>query len=60
MGIIPRSVYLMLVLMALVTTFMTTPLLRMLIRRTELEPFFEVSTFMQQTGSERRSLGGPA
>ncbi len=37
LGVVPDSVFSMLVLMALVTTFMTTPLLRRLIRGTELE-----------------------
>ena len=59
MGIIPGSVFFMLVLMAVVTTYMTSPLLRRLIRKTELEPFFEVSSFMQQARSGRRSSSGP-
>ncbi len=37
LGVVPDSVFSMLVLMALATTFMTTPLLRRLIRGTELE-----------------------
>jgi Kef-type K+ transport system membrane component KefB len=37
--VIPPSVYCMLVIMALVTTVMTTPILRQLGRGTELEPF---------------------
>ena len=37
MRVIPRSVYCMLVLMALITTFMTTPLMRRLASGTELE-----------------------
>jgi hypothetical protein len=53
MGVIPRSVFFMLVLMAVVTTYMTSPLLRRLIRKTELEPFFEVSSFMKRERSER-------
>lgn len=35
LGIIPKSVFFMLVMMALVTTYMTTPLLRRLLRHTE-------------------------
>jgi len=60
LGVIPRSVFFMLVFMAVVTTYMTSPLLRRLIRKTELEPLFEASSFMQQARSGRRSLGGPA
>jgi K+:H+ antiporter len=60
MGVIPGSVFFMLVLMAVVTTFMTSPLIRRLIRKTELEPFFEVSSFMKQARSGRRSSSGPA
>ena len=60
LGVIPRSVFFMLVFMAVVTTYMTSPLLRRLIRKTELEPLFEASSFMQQARSGRRSLSGPA
>ena len=38
LGVIPRSVFFMLVLMAVVTTYMTTPLLRSVARKTALEP----------------------
>ena len=38
LGVIPKSVYCMLVLMAIVTTIMTTPLVVRLGRGTELEP----------------------
>jgi Kef-type K+ transport system membrane component KefB len=51
-GVIPGSVFFMLVLMALVTTYMTSPLIRMLIPKTELEPFFEVSSFMKRRGAD--------
>jgi Kef-type K+ transport system membrane component KefB len=47
LGVIPKSVFFMLVLMAVVTTYMTSPILRRLIRGTELEPLFAVSPFMQ-------------
>lgn len=48
MGVIPPSVFFMLVLMAVVTTYMTSPLIRRLIRNTELEPEFLASSFMQR------------
>jgi Kef-type K+ transport system membrane component KefB len=40
LGVIPQSVFFMLVLMAVVTTYMTTPLLRRALRSTELEKVF--------------------
>ena len=46
LGIIPRSVFFMLVLMAVVTTYMTTPLVRYTIRNTELEDLVEQSPFV--------------
>jgi len=46
LGIIPRSVFCMLVLMAVVTTYMTTPLVRCAIRNTELEDLVEQSPFI--------------
>jgi predicted PurR-regulated permease PerM len=49
LGIIPRSVFFMLVVMAVVTTYMTSPILRRLIRRTDLEPYFRVSTFARES-----------
>jgi len=45
LGVIPKSVFCMLVLMALVTTVMTTPILLRLVRGTELEPWVEASIF---------------
>jgi hypothetical protein len=39
----------MLVFMAVVTTYMTAPILRRLIPQTELEPHFAVSPFAAQT-----------
>ncbi|MBI4903092.1 MAG: cation:proton antiporter [Acidobacteria bacterium] len=47
LGILPKSVFCMLVIMAVLTTYMTTPLLRRLIRSTELEPYYIKSQFMQ-------------
>jgi Kef-type K+ transport system membrane component KefB len=45
MGVIPKSMFFMLVLMAVVTTFMTTPLLRLALRTTELEGTFRPPAF---------------
>jgi len=41
LGVIPKSVFFMLVVMAVVTTYMTTPLLRLTLRHTELAPLFD-------------------
>jgi Kef-type K+ transport system membrane component KefB len=46
LGVIPKSVYCMLVLMALVTTFMTTPVVLWLMHGTELEPLILRSGFL--------------
>lgn len=46
LGVIPQSVYCMLVIMALVTTVMTTPILLRLMRGTELEPFIRGSALL--------------
>jgi K+:H+ antiporter len=54
MGVIPPSVFFMLVLMAVVTTYMTSPLLRRLIRKTELEPEFLASSFVRHERTTRR------
>jgi Kef-type K+ transport system membrane component KefB len=48
--VIPPSVFCMLVLMALVTTIMTTPILLRLMRGTELEPFILRSGFIPAEG----------
>lgn len=37
LGVIPKSVFFMLVLMAVVTTYITTPVLRRLLRSSELQ-----------------------
>ncbi len=47
LGVIPDSVYCMLVLMALLTTVMTTPILLRTMRGTELEPLIEASGFLK-------------
>jgi len=60
LGVIPESLFFMLVLMAVVTTYMTAPLLRRLIRKTELEPFFQVSGFFQEPLTNRGSFSHPA
>jgi len=44
--VFPRTVYFMLVLMTLVTTYMTTPFVRYAIRNTELEQFVAKSPFV--------------
>jgi Kef-type K+ transport system membrane component KefB len=46
-GLIPRSVFFMLVMMAVVTTYMSAPILRRLIRLTEVEAPFLESEFMR-------------
>jgi Kef-type K+ transport system membrane component KefB len=48
LGVIPRSVFCMLVIMAVLTTVMTTPLLMRLARHTELEPLIEASGFLRR------------
>jgi Kef-type K+ transport system membrane component KefB len=53
MRVIPKSVFCMLVLMALVTTVMTTPLLLRLMRGTELEPYIVGSGFLRTTPPRR-------
>jgi hypothetical protein len=37
LGIIPDNIFCMLVMMALITTFMTTPILKLIVRGTEFE-----------------------
>ena len=62
LGIIPKSVFFILVIMAIATTYMTAPLLRRLIRGTELQADFELSSFMKGRAatvgnSEQRRVG---
>jgi Kef-type K+ transport system membrane component KefB len=45
LGVIPKSVFCMLVLMAIGTTIMTTPILLWLAPKTELEPYIRQSEF---------------
>jgi Kef-type K+ transport system membrane component KefB len=60
LGVIPKSLFFMLVLMAVMTTYMTAPLLRRLMRKTELEPFFQVSGLVQQAQTGQHSHSQPA
>jgi hypothetical protein len=54
LGVIPDEVYCMLVLMTLLTTVMTTPLLVRLCAGTELEPAaMRTSGFLPEVGVER-------
>jgi Kef-type K+ transport system membrane component KefB len=45
LGILPKSVFFMLVFMAVVTTYMTTPILRRLVRGTEVWESYRTSQF---------------
>ena len=56
LGVIPDSVFCMLVLMALVTTVMTTPLLLRFMPGTELEPFIRESGFLRKRPPESVEL----
>lgn len=58
LGVIPQSVFFMLVFMAVVTTYMTSPIFQLLIKKTELEPLFQESQFMQQKHWKLSSLTG--
>ena len=49
LGVIPKSVFFMLVFMAVVTTYMTSPLLSRLIRHSEIEGDYLKSDFARQT-----------
>ena len=48
LGVIPKSVYAMLVIMALVTTVMTSPMLIALMKGTEIEPYVLASGFIKK------------
>ena len=50
LGIIPKSVFFMLVFMAVLTTYITTPVLRRLVRSSELEPYYLSSEFAERGG----------
>jgi Kef-type K+ transport system membrane component KefB len=45
LGILPKSVFFMLVIMAVFTTYMTVPVLRRLVRHTEAWESYRVSEF---------------
>jgi len=45
LGIIPKTVFFMLVFMAVFTTYMTTPILRRLIRGSEVWDAYKLSAF---------------
>jgi K+:H+ antiporter len=51
LGVIPKRVFSIFVVMVLFSMYMTAPVLRRLIRGTELQPYFEVSTFMEGRAS---------
>jgi Kef-type K+ transport system membrane component KefB len=57
LGVIPKSVFCMLVLMALLTTFMTTPVLLWLMRGTELEPYILRSGFVAVPATDQAPAG---
>ena len=54
MHVFSRSVFFMLVLMTLVTTYMTTPLVRRMVRHTELEQSVMNSPFI--LGRRRKTV----
>jgi ABC-type uncharacterized transport system fused permease/ATPase subunit len=47
LGIIPKNVFFMLVFMAVVTTYMTAPLVRLMIRNSEIEKEYRTSALAQ-------------
>jgi Kef-type K+ transport system membrane component KefB len=56
LGIIPKPVFLVFVIMAISTTLMTAPLLRRFIRGTSLQAGFEVSTFVEGRSASIRGI----
>ena len=54
LGVLPRSVFCMLVMMAVLTTVMTTPVLLPLMRGTELEPLMIAGGFARDRREVRR------
>ena len=48
LGVIPKSVFFMLVFMAVVSTYVTTPILRRLVRSSEVEQDYMDSEFAQR------------
>ena len=49
LGVIPKSVFFMLVFMAVVTTYMTAPILRRLVPNSEIEEDYSASDFARNT-----------
>jgi Kef-type K+ transport system membrane component KefB len=60
LGVVPPAVYCMLVLMALATTAMTTPLVLRLMPGTELEPYVRRSGFLSGTPRAAATTAEPA
>jgi Kef-type K+ transport system membrane component KefB len=60
LGIIPKSVFFMLVFMAVVTTYVTTPALRRLVRSSELERDYLKSEFAGRIELAQREAGAEA
>jgi Kef-type K+ transport system membrane component KefB len=60
LGVIPKSVFCILVIMALTTTVMTTPILLRVMRGTELEPCIRRSGFIGQQPAVDASADGSA
>jgi Kef-type K+ transport system membrane component KefB len=60
LGVVPESVFCMLIIMALVTTIMTTPALLRLMWGTELEPHILQSGFMRGPAARVRATAQPA
>lgn len=58
LGVIPKSVFCMLVMMAVLTTVMTTPILLPLSKNTELEPLIDQSGFRRKKRSGVASRPG--
>jgi hypothetical protein len=53
LGVIPKSVFFMLVFMAVFTTYMTAPILQRLLVKTEAAGEFLASEFARRTGIVR-------
>ena len=60
LGIIPQSVFFMLVFMAVATTYLTTPALRRLVRSSELERDYLKSEFAGRVEVAQREAGAEA
>ena len=60
LGVIPKSVFFMLVVMAVASTYITTPLLRRLVRSSELEQHYMNSEFAKRVEfSKSRNILNP-